>query len=65
MIGLDVKRREDQRYDIFCCVRRYSDFSSLSSLRSISHSPMIDKKMYRNKPFIRVRTSELENGCVK
>ncbi|XP_028400006.1 protein patched homolog 1-like isoform X2 [Dendronephthya gigantea] len=24
MIGIDVKRRKDQRYDIFCCVRRDS-----------------------------------------
>ncbi|CAB3986668.1 patched homolog 1-like, partial [Paramuricea clavata] len=24
IIGIDVKRREDQRYDIFCCVRRDS-----------------------------------------
>ena len=45
MIGLDVKRREDQRYDIFCCVRRYSDFSALTSLRIISDNPTIAKKL--------------------
>ena len=26
MIGIDVKRREDQRCDIFCCVQRYKKF---------------------------------------